>query len=181
MFATRVYVALQNAGKGSDADAFANKWIDGHTNDPTFPQLLAEQSQRKKDYAAAIVGYKRVLGIDGDNVVALNNLAWLLTMEKDPAALEYAEQAHRLAPLNHSVLDTLGFVLIRNGDAKRAVPLLRMASSLAPTNSEIRLHLAQALADTGDKQGARRELAELMKPGAASSVRVDAEKLQATL
>jgi FimV-like protein len=56
-----------------------------------------------------------------------------------------------------------------------------MASSLAPTNGEIRLHLAQALADSGDKQGARRELAELVKPGAPSSVRVDAEKLQATL
>jgi cellulose synthase operon protein C len=179
--AARNYLTLQGAGKSADATAFAQKWMKDHPDDATLPQLFAEQSQRSKDFPAAITGYKRVLAIDSDNLIALNNLAWLLASNKDPAALGYAEQAHALAPFSPNVLDTLGFALVRNGEAKRAVEFLRMASSLAPGQDDIRLHLAEALAASGDKAGARKEIAELMKPGKASAVRTEAEKLQATL
>lgn len=143
--------------------------------------FLAQQSQQRKDYPAAIAGYKKVLDINPDSIIALNNLAWLLAESKDRTALEYAERAHQQAPFNPNVLDTLGYVLTQNGEAKRAVPLLRMASTISPQRGEIRLHLAKALADSGDKSAARQTLTELTKLNKDSPVRAEAEKLLATL
>jgi putative PEP-CTERM system TPR-repeat lipoprotein len=171
------YQALVNAGKTADATALANKWAKAHADDATIPLLLAQQSQQRNDLDTAVAGYRRVLEIDSDNIVALNNLAWILSERKDPKGLEYAEEAHRLSPFNPNVLDTLGWSIARTGDPKRGVQLLRMAHNLAPREAEIRLHLAQALRESGDKEGARRELTELTKLDAASPVRAQAEKL----
>ena len=116
-----------------------------------------------------------------NNAVALNNLAWILTDANDPKGLEYAEEAHRIAPFNPTVLDTFGWSLARNGQAKRGVALLRMATALAPANAEIRLHFAKALLETGDKAGARNELTALSsKLDKASPIRAEAEKLLAS-
>jgi len=59
--------------------------------------------------------------------------------------------------------------------------MLTMASTLAPTRDEIRLHLAQALAATGNKAEARKQLTELVKLDKGSPIRGEAEKLLATL
>jgi cellulose synthase operon protein C len=179
--AVALYGALQNAGKGPEATAMATKWIKDNPKDATMPLLLAEQAQRRNDAAVALAGYEKVIEIDADNVVALNNAAWILSEQKNPKAIDYAERAHRLAPFNAGVLDTLGWALTRSGDARRGVQLLRMASSLSPEAGEIRLHLGRALADSGDKGGARKELGELTKLDKDSPVRVEAEKLLATL
>jgi Flp pilus assembly protein TadD len=76
------------------------------------------------------------------------------------------------------VIDTLGWALVRTGDTKRGVELIHAASNLAPTNSEIRLHLATAMIKAGDKVGARRELETLLsKLEKSSPLRAEAEKL----
>ena len=79
------------------------------------------------------------------------------------------------------MLDTLGVAVLKSGDAKRGTALLRMASSLAPKQSDIRLHLAKALIASGDKAGARRELESLGSLDAASPIRVEADKLKASI
>lgn len=178
--AAKQYLALVAAGKNAEATAMANKWAKAHPDDATIPLLLAQQSQQRNELDAAAAGYRRVLEIDSDNVVALNNLAWILSEQKDPQGVEYAEEAHRLSPFNANILDTLGWSVTKNGDPKRGVLLLRMASNVAPRQAEIRLHLAQALGEAGDKEGARRELTELTKLDKASPVRSQAEKLLAT-
>jgi len=122
-----------------------------------------------------------VIALDANNVAALNNLAWVLTEKKDAKGLEYAERAQQLAPFNPNILDTYGLALTRNGDAKRGAEMLRMASRLAPRQQEIRLHLAQALIAVGDKAGAREAIGELTKLDKTSPIRIEAEKLQATL
>ena len=179
--ASLYYLALTNAGQAGDATAMAGKWMKAHPDDPTMPLLLAQQAQAQKRNADAKAGYEKVLAIDSNNIVALNNLAWMLGEEKNPKALEYAERAHQLAPFSPNVLDTLGLTLSREGDAKRAVQLLQMATRLAPNEPEIRLHFAQVLAQSGDKSGARKEATELTKLDAKSPVRVEAEKLLSTL
>jgi cellulose synthase operon protein C len=181
LLVTRQYAALQGAGKTSEAMAVANRWMKEHPTDAVVPLMLAEESQRRKDYPAAIAGYEKVIALDPVNVAALNNLAWVLTEQKDAKGLEYAERAQQLAPFNASILDTYGWALTRNGDAKRGAETLRMASRLARGQPEIRLHLAQALAAAGDKAGAREAIGELTKLDKASPIRIEAEKLQATL
>jgi Flp pilus assembly protein TadD len=181
LLAVRLYGTLQSGGKASEASSFATQWIKDHPKDTTMIQALGEQNMQRKDYAAASANYKQVLDIDPDNVPALNNLAWVMTEGNDRKGIEYAEHAHRLAPFNPGVVDTLGWALAKGGDAKRGLQLLRMASALAPRQGDIRLHLAKALVDSGDKAAARRELTELTKLDKASPIRVEAEKMLATL
>lgn len=175
------YMALRSAGRTDEAGKFAAQWIKDHPQDPTLIEVRAEQAQQQKDYGAAVSGYKRVLEINPDNIAALNNLAWVLTEQGKPEALEYAERAHRLAPFNPNILDTLGWTAARTGDPKRGAQLLKMASALAPQENEIRLHLAKALMDAGDKAGAKQALTELSKLDKDSPLRIEAEKLLATL
>ena len=175
------YAALQAGGKSAEAKALTKKWIAEHPKDSGVPLMLAGESLHRGDITAAKQGYEQVLAIDPENFVALNNLASLLAQQGDRKAIEYAEHAHRLAPFNPSVLDTLGWTLAQMGEPKRGTEMLRMASRLAPRQSEIRLHLAKALAASGDKAGARQEISELSKLDKSSPIRIEAEKLQATL
>jgi thioredoxin-like negative regulator of GroEL len=70
---------------------------------------------------------------------------------------------------------------VSTGDLTKGTPLLKMASSLAPTNNDIRLHYAKALVKSGDKVNARAQLDILTKLDSASPVRVEADKLMADL
>jgi putative PEP-CTERM system TPR-repeat lipoprotein len=176
LLAVSTYVALQNAGKATEATAFADSWIRQHPSDTTMQQAIAEQLLVKKDYPAASARYRAILEINPDNTVALNNLAWILGEAGDPKAREFAERAYQLAPFQASVVDTLGWTLVRTGDVARGTQLLRLASNLAPNQSEIRLHLGRALLKSGDKDAARRALDPLTKLDAASPLRADAEK-----
>jgi Flp pilus assembly protein TadD len=88
-----------------------------------------------------------------------------LQQNKDPQALEYAEKAHQLAADNPAVLDTLGSILIEQGNTTRGLPLLRKAVSLAPDMPDIRYHLALGLIKANDKASARKELEQLVGTG----------------
>ena len=179
--AARTYGALQRAGMKAEAEAMAAKWNKEHPKDVTLLQVMAEREQQQKQYAAALDGYKKVLDVNRDSIPALNNTAWILIEQGKPEALEYAERAHRLAPFNPNVIDTLGLAATKAGDAKRGVRLLRMASAMMPNNPEIRLHLGKAQLDSGDKAGAKQTLGELSKLSKDSPLRAEAEKLLTTL
>jgi Flp pilus assembly protein TadD len=103
-----------------------------------------------------------ILKQNPNNAVALNNLAWAYQQEKDPRALATAEQAFKGAGDNPGVMDTLGWMLAEQGNTTRALPLLQKASGMAPNSPEIRYHLAVTLNKSGDKQGARKELTQLL-------------------
>jgi len=95
----------------------------------------------------------------------LNNLAWVAGQMKDPKAVEYAEKANSLAPNQAHIMDTLGTLLVENGDTARGVELLRKASALEPKSATIRLNLAKGLIKAGQKDDAKRELEVLAKLG----------------
>ena len=92
----------------------------------------------------------------------LNNLAWAYQQAKDPRALETAERAYKLKPDNAAVADTLGWMLVEQGNPTRGLELLQKAAAAAPKSPEIRYHLAQAWVKTGDKAKARNELERLL-------------------
>jgi len=176
MLAVRRYETLLQVS-ASDASAFAAQWAKEHPKDVTLETFLGQQSLGRKDLRGAIAHYEAVIKIEPDNAVVLNNLAWALTETGDPRAREYAATAYRQAPFNPSVIDTLGWAEVQIGDAKRGVELLRAASNLAPSNVDIRLHLAKGLIKTGDKAEAKKALEPLSRLDAAAPARVEAEKL----
>jgi Flp pilus assembly protein TadD len=97
-----------------------------------------------------------------NNGAALNNLAWAYSEQKDPRALATAEQAYKAAGTNPAVMDTLGWMLVEQGNSARGLPLLQKAVAGAPNAPEIRYHLAVGLHKSGDKNGARKELETLL-------------------
>ena len=90
-----------------------------------------------------------------NDVVALNNLAWLLADRDRPRAETLARRAHAIAPANPAIADTLGWVLIQNGKYPEAKDVLAMASGALPDDASVRYHYALALARSGDRVTAR--------------------------
>ncbi len=159
--ASKVAAALYGGGKAADGDAFARKFIADNPRDAQMRILMADRAMRMRDFPRASEQYQALLAVDSNNVVALNNLAWIGGQTGDAKALSYAERAARLAPQNASVLETLGSLLVKQGDAARSVDVLSQARTLAPTRFDIRLSYARALVASGQKDAARKELREI--------------------
>ena len=153
------------AGKEQQADARLAKWLKENPDDLQLAGYAAERSLAKQQYRQAVPQFEAILKKTPNDAVALNNLAWTYQQLKDPKALETAEAAYRLAGEHPAVMDTLGAILTERGDLKRAVALLQKGVSLAPQSADLRLHLAEALAKSGDKAGARKELEHLAAQG----------------
>lgn len=177
----RALQAMTAAGKGKEAQARAAQWLKDHPNEPLVSMYVAESSLARKEYKPAIATLESVLKANPNNPAALNNLAWAYQQEKDPRALPTAEQAYKLAANNPGVMDTLGWMLVEQGNTARGVPLLQKASGLAPNAAEIRYHLAVGLHKAGDKQGARKELNQLLSDGKPFAQADDARALLKTL
>jgi Tfp pilus assembly protein PilF len=116
----------------------------------------------KKENKAAIEQFQAILQQDPKNIPALNNIALAYQQEKNPRALEYAEKAYELAKENPAIMDTLGWMLVEQGNVARGLPLLQKAASSATAALDTRYHLAAALAKSGDSAAARKELNQLL-------------------
>ncbi len=57
--------------------------------------------------------------------------------------------------------DTLGWVLVQNGQAAEGLEVLEKAAEASPENSEILYHLAFALNETGKEERAREIVRQL--------------------
>ena len=75
-------------------------------------------------------------------------------------------------------MDTLGWILVEQGNTTRGLPLLEKAVSLAPEAADIRYHLAAGRAKSGDKVQARKELEQLLAAGKQFSSIDEAKLLQ---
>jgi tetratricopeptide (TPR) repeat protein len=109
--------------------------------------------------------YKKVLGIDPENAVALNNLAFLGAESGTDLdqAMTFAERAKKRAPNSPEVSDTLGYVYYQKNLNTEALRIFRQAVQERPQSATFHLHLAMALLKGGDKEGARQEADKAMK------------------
>ena len=137
--------ALVAQKKLESSQEVLEEWLKQHPRDLIVLLHLAGGYLSQNRNEQAISTYARVIEHYPDHVPSLNNLAWL-NRDKDPKrAMDYANQARRLAPNDPYVLDTLGQLALNEGDAGRALGLLREAARHAPAEPEIQLHLAAAL------------------------------------
>lgn len=116
-------------------------WQESFPNDARPTLKLALEAQQNSEQEAAIKLYQSVLEKAPNQVIALNNLAWLYSeSEKFEDAITTAERAAELAPNSADVIDTLGWIYhLANDD--RAYSTLSKAAELAPENAEIKKHL----------------------------------------
>ncbi len=179
--ALRVYRALMQAGTVDQANAFISDWLKSRPDDTVALRALAEGKLRAGQLGEARALYERVLARSQEEPDVLNNLAHILLAQGDARALEYAERAHRLAPNDASIQDTLGWTLVRLGQLDAGLRQLRDARLRAPNNPEIRFHLASALAQAGRADEARRELQPALAALDATSSGPNARKLAQAL
>ncbi len=123
---------------------------------------LLEALNRKKEASEL---YNRILGIDPNNILALNNLAFINADDKTnlEQAQSFAERAKQKAPNSPDISDTLGYVYYQRNLNSEALQIFKQDVQEHPENSTFHLHLAMALLKQGDKSGAREEAARAMK------------------
>jgi len=153
-----LFQAYLEAGDGKAAIDLMQAWLADHPQDAAAQSALAEAYMRGGQLEQARTAYQAVLKKRPKDVGALNNLANVLLRLKDPQALTYAQQAHALASDDPNVADTLGWILVRKGQAQQALPYLRDAHLRAAGNRVIQYHLGAALHQLGRKAEAKREL-----------------------
>ena len=173
----KLHRAQTLAGNAQAADQILDNWIKQHPADLVVRAYAAENHRANGRNKEAIAQYQAILQQAPQNSIALNNLAGLYQRVADARALPTAEQALKLDPENPALQDTLGWILVEQGQAGRGLDLLRQALTKAPKNVSIRYHHAIALARTGDKAQARKEL-ELLLKDAPTSPEAKAAKAQ---
>jgi putative PEP-CTERM system TPR-repeat lipoprotein len=163
--AIRLHDLLITSGNKAGADQFAAAWFKERPKEQPLRLHLAQRAMVQNDFEAATQHYRKLLDNQPNNVALLNNLAWVSSRIKDPKAIAYAEHANKLAPEQPVIMDTLGTLLVEQGDTERGLELLRKASALAPQAADIRLNLAKGQLKAGQKDAAKKELDELSKLG----------------
>jgi predicted Zn-dependent protease len=159
--AVRLNAILLASGRKAEAAAQAKRWLAEQPRDPAMRMHLADLALREKDYRSAFGLYQEVIGITPNNPIALNNLAWVAGELGDARAIGYAERALKLAPNSANVLDTMGVLLVKQGDPKQGITYIERARSIDPKRAEYQLSYARALIALGQKDAARKELEAL--------------------
>jgi len=88
-----------------------------------------------------------------------------------------AERAFAAAPRAAPVADTLGWILVAQGEADKAITYLSAANLSAPRNPDIQYHLAVALRRVGRAADAQAMIETLLGSGVSFTDKAKAEKL----
>ena len=165
--AQRLHGALLASKKTADADKLAAEWRKSHPDDLGFVLHLGDSALASGNPAQAEALYAEVLARQPDNVIAMNNQAYVLALQKKPGAVTLAEKALQKAPKSPAVMDTLAYALAADQQLPRAIKVQAQAVAAAPASPQFRLQLAKLHLQAGDKPGARTELQALAKLGTA--------------
>lgn len=132
--------------------------------------LIGMLEEARENLPEAEKNYRRALEIAPETPIAANNLAWLIADRGQGNLDEALRLAQSAVNRNSNVAgyyDTLGWVYFKKGLYSPAVEQLKKAVALdeteakrtgAKTNAAYRLRLGAALASSGDKLSARREV-----------------------
>lgn len=162
-------------------DAPVLAWLAREPGDSMSRRLLGEHYLAEGNASAARQQLETVLKTAPNDVVSLNNLAWLLRTSDATQAEAYARQAYAIAPGNGAIADTLGSILSLRGKHEEALPLLESASNAQPDNRTIQYHYAQALHSAGRDAPAREALQRALDGGAQFPERAEAQRLKEEL
>ena len=137
-----------------------------HDDSAELRIALAELRAREDQIDAAAAIYREVLAKDASNIVAMNNLAILLALEKKPGdeAERLIEKAIAAAGPLPALLDTRATVYLALGKPQEALADLAQAISAEPRPNR-QFHRALACFQLGRFQAAKQALVEARKLG----------------
>jgi tetratricopeptide (TPR) repeat protein len=133
---------------------------------------LADYYDFQGNYGEAERTYRRILEQDADNVMALNNLAWLLALQADRGteALTLIQRAIDRSGRQPALLDTRGVAYLALRQPEAALADLKEVVGDAASATRY-LHLARAYHLAGHREAAREALRQ------ARALRLDLQQL----
>lgn len=130
---------------------------------PKDVQLLVKVAtlrvmQGQTDDAAKL--FRRVVDVNPSHVIALNNLATLLSEQPDQRkeALRLIDQAIAITGSEAALFDTKGTILLFDDQSDKAIEFLKAAVSGPDSDPRYRFHLALAYKEVNQIENARSEL-----------------------
>lgn len=155
---------LNSAGMHGEALALLDQAI---AELPTSISLLYSRSvahERTGDIDAAERDLRSILDSEPDNATALNALGYTLAnrTQRYEEARALISRALALEPGEPAILDSMGWVLYRQGEFEQALDYLTRAYASFP-DPEVAAHLGEVLWATGDHAGARRIWAQALE------------------
>ncbi len=176
---TLLWLSRSRWAAGSQAPAYQQlkDWVGQHPEDLLIQFELGQRAIELKHNDDAIKAFTVVVENAPKNVMALNNLAWLLHKEEPAKALEYAQQANALAPEAFAVLDTLAVVQLANGDVAQAERSIGQALAKSPGQPSLMYHRAMILEAAGRKDEAITDLKAILGQEQPFPERAEAEGL----
>jgi tetratricopeptide (TPR) repeat protein len=170
---------LNAAGRTDEAVAVLRDWV-AKAPDPSVSDALAAIDIIGHRYDQAAQNLQAVIAERPDDATALNNLAWIYYQQHNPKAHALAQRAYLLQPTAQAA-DTLGWILVHEGNTQVGMMLERRAALAMPGDPSVLYHLAVALQANGQHDSAAKLVAALLSKPTAFEERDDAVKLQAEL
>ncbi len=178
VFAVKRYFARRRSGDVDGALVELQKWSEQYPGDSTARAEIGNDLLANGHYKAAAESYEAVLkNAKAVSLSVLNNLALAYHAVKDKRGRDLATTSYRAKPSSATLADTLGWILVEDGEIQQGLEHIKRALTLAPQNQDIGYHLAFALAKSGDKATARATLSKLLESKSTFDTRKDAEEL----
>jgi Flp pilus assembly protein TadD len=167
---------LREAQRHQDAFQLLSEALE---KDPQQPELLydvALTAEKLERFDVLESSLRKLIEVRPDHAHAYNALGYSFAERnmRLPEARKLIERALELAPDDYFIVDSLGWVLYREGDLKGAAAQLRRAYSGRP-DAEIGAHLGEVLWVMGERAEADRVWQESLKASP------DNETLQKTI
>lgn len=150
-----LFTAMNSQGRTGEALAALEDWSEKFPESRSLMVALGQSYLAQKANDKAIAVYHRLLAVDPQSVLALNNLAWLTRETNPEQALEYANRGNKLAPTDPFMMSTLGTLLAENGKPAEGEQTLRKAVKLYPDNLQLKLDLGRLLLNSGKPDAAK--------------------------
>lgn len=140
-----LYNSYRLQGESLAALSVMENWIQQKPHDISALKVLARNYLIDGKEDKALEFYRKALKHNPKDVESLNNIAHIYNNKNDERSKAIGELAYIQAPNNVHVLDTYGWSLVRYGNIKKGIALLKKAYALQPYDQDIKQHLDLAL------------------------------------
>lgn len=157
---------LRDAQRHAEAFALLSEALGKQPEQPDLLYDLALTAEKLERFDLLETHLRKLIEVKPDHAHAYNALGYSFADRNTrlPEARKLIEKALELAPEDDFIVDSMGWVLYREGDLKGAARELRRAYSGRP-DAEIGAHLGEVLWMLGEKDEARRIWDEALKAG----------------
>lgn len=165
----RIVVDSDTAPARETAEQIVRKTLEPHPSFVPALQMLASLTVTSGRLEESATLNRRILEIDPNDIMAINNLAWFLCEEKGQyqQALDLVDKGIARAPRYIDMIDTRGVIHYRMGHHEAAVRDFGRCIELStPTTRSLattRFHLAKAYVELGRKSEAVQQLTRALE------------------